>query len=254
MSDRSAGASPATSGRGQATLAAPWEMPGGTRWLALVVLLDYVAAFFTFAAAAGYLILKVLNDEHSLLVRLIEETARWFFYLDIHQIPGLPDYPSLRNFADPNLALFYMIAMAALHLLAASGFLALARGLSRFRPWARRTHIDIAALTGLILGGYSIAYAQSTAPATGLAVIAAAGLVPAAVLAILLAPGVASLFADRPRPEPAATDRLRLRRSRLPRLLLGMLLAAYVLGVLAAVFIISVPVAIDLKTILAPAG
>jgi hypothetical protein len=252
MSDRSAEASPSTSGGGQATVAAPAELPGRARWVPLLILLDYVAAFLTFAAAGAYLILKVLDDNHSLLYRVIEETARWFYYLDLHEMPGLPDYPSLRNFADPTFSLAYMIAMTAIHLLVAAGLPALARGLNNFQSWARRMHIDMASLSILILGGYACFYARSTAPGIGLAVMAAAALVPATVLAILLWPGVRSLFTDGPRLDGAITNRPHARRTHLPYLLLGAILALYVLGVLLTVFVISVPVALDLKTILAP--
>ncbi len=240
--------------RRSAAVAAPAAVPGRERWVALVILLDYVAAVLTFAAAAAYVILKVVNDSHSLLYPVIDETARWFFYLEIHEMPGLPDYPSLRNFADPDFAFAYMVAMAGVHLLAAAGFLALARGLGRFRPWARRAHLVIAVLAILILGGYAYVYAHSIAPTIGLAVMAAAALVPAAILVILLVPGTASLFGDGPRPDPTAPTHLATRRTRLPRLLIGGFLAAYVVGVLLIVFVVSVSLAIDLKMILAPPG
>jgi hypothetical protein len=252
MADRSAGASPTISAGGAVAVAAPAGRPVRAGWLAPVVLFDYVAAFGSFAGAGGYLILKVLNDNYSLLYPVIEETARWFFYLDLHRMPGLPDYPSLRTFVIPDFAFVYLIAMAGLHLLAAAGFLALARGLSRLRPRARRAHIGIAGLSILILGGYAYLYARSTAPPIGLAVMAGAAIVPAAVLAILLAPGIASLFATDPRPDGAIAPRPELRRTRLPRLLLGVFLAAYVLGALATVWVISVPVAIVLKAVYAP--
>jgi hypothetical protein len=198
------------------------------------------------------LILKVLNDNHSLLFPIIDETAQWFYYLGIHEMPGLPEYESLRTFAIPGFDFAYLIFMAGLHLLAAAGFVALARGLGRFRPWARRAHITIAALTILILGGYASAYTRSTSPPIGLAVMAAAALVPAAVIVILLAPGVASLFAPGPGPDGAVAPRPDIWKARLPRLLLGGFLAAYVLVALATVWVISAPVAIALKAIYAP--
>ncbi len=252
MPDRMIEASPSTSVGGRAPVEASAGAAGRVGWLAPVVLMDYVAAFLAFVAAGGYLILKVIDDGHSVLYPVLDQIARWFLYLEIHEMPGLPDYPSLRHFADADFALIYIIAMTALHLLAAAGFLALAGGLNRFRPWARRTHIAIASLIILILGAYAFLYARSTAPGIGLAVMAAAAIVPAAVLAILLTPAIAALFAEGPRPDGAMAPRPYSRGTRLPRLLIGAFLAVYVLGVLLAAFVVSVPVAIDLKMILAP--
>ena len=48
--------------------------------------------------------------------------------------------------------------MAALHLLASAGFLALAVALGGFRNWARRMHILIAMFALLILGAYAAVY------------------------------------------------------------------------------------------------
>ncbi len=242
MSDRPAEAGPATSPGGAA---------GCVSWVGPIVLLDYVAGFLAFAAVGGYLILNALNDRQSVLMPLLDWVARLFWSLDIHRMPGLPGYEDLRNFADPTFAFAYLIAMAGLHLLAAAGFLALAFGLSALRPWARRAHIGIAAPTILILGGYGYAYAQSPAPRIGLAVLGAAALVPAAVLAVLLSPRTASLFAEGPRPDATAIL-FPARRARQPRLLLAAALAVFVLGALIAVFIISIPIAIDWRLALAP--
>jgi hypothetical protein len=242
MSDRPVEVSPAPSPGGPA---------GRVAWVGLVVLLDYVAGVLTFGAAGGYLILNALNDRQSLLMPALDWISDWFFTLDLHRMPGLPEYEGLRNFADPSFAFAYLIAMSGLHLLASAGFVALAFGLSAFRPWARRDHIGIASLAILILGGYGFAYARSPSPRFGLAVMGAAAVVPAAVLAILLMPGIAPLFAEDPRPAATAI-RSPARGTRQPRLFLIGLLAAYVLGALVTVLILSIPIAIDWKLALAP--
>jgi hypothetical protein len=225
---------------------------GGASWVDLVVLLDHVAAALTFAAAGGYLVLRALNDRESALMRVVDEVARWFYYLDIHESPGLPDYRSLRNFADPYFADVYMIAMAALHLLAMAGFLALARGLARFRPWARRAHIGLAALILLILGVYAHFYAKSPAPRIGLAGMAIDAIVPMAVIAILMTPGIVSLFTEGPRLGSQPPSRPHARNSYQPRLVLGLFLTLFVIGALVTVFIVSAPIAINLKAALVP--
>jgi hypothetical protein len=230
---------------------------GGSKcaaWVAMVMLLDYTAAFLSFAAAAGYLVLKAYNDQQSVLMRVIEEAAQWFYNLGIHEMPGLPsDYLTLRNFADPFFARDYMISMAALHLLATAGFLGLVIALGRFRRWARRAHILIAAMAILILGAYASVYARSPAPRVGLTVMAVFAVVPVAVLAIFLSPPVASRF-DQPRqPGAEASPHRKGRANRRPRLILALFLSLFVLGALMTVFVVSVPVAINLKLALTPA-
>jgi hypothetical protein len=82
--------------------------------------------------------------------------------------------------------------------------------------------------------------------------MAAAAVVPAAVVTILLVPGVASLFDEMrrdgvdspPRPEVRATFR--------PRVLITTFLALIVLGGLATVLVVSIPVAIQIGLALAP--
>jgi hypothetical protein len=222
-------------------------------WLVVLVLLDYVAAFLSFAAAGGYLILKALNDQQSALMRVMEVAARWSYYLGIHELPGMPrDYMSLRNFGNPPFANAYLIVMAALHLVTAAGMVTLAIGLVRFRAWARRMHLLVATLALVILGAY--AYVLVMAPAhywVGLGVIAGLAVVPVMVFAILLAPGMATLFAeDLPAGDPGA-GRAEVRVKIRFRLFLTMLLALYVLGALVIVLFSSVPIA--LCFLLAPA-
>src|SRR5262249_12676201 len=139
-----------------------------------------------FVAAGGYLTLKVLNDRHSALMRVIEQMAVLFYSLGLHELPGMPDYPALRQFAIPDFADFYLIAMAALHVLATAGLLSIAHGLRLLRPWARRAHLMVAAVVFLILGAYATVYAQSGAPVLGLAVMATGALVPLVVAAAVL--------------------------------------------------------------------
>ena len=228
--------------------------PNRASWVGVVVLLDYVAAFLTFAAAGGYLILKALNDQQSALMRVIELTARWFYYLGIHEMPGLPsDYRTLRIFSDPFLANAYMITMAALHLLASAGFMGLAVALGGFRPWARRAHLLIAALAMLLLGAYAYVVVASPAPENALMAIAAFAVVPAAVLAILMTPRVAALFAESPRAAGQAATRPQVRATRRFNLILTLIMALYVLGVLVTVLVVSVPVALSIHLALTPA-
>jgi hypothetical protein len=253
MSDRSAEVVTAACPGGRAIGEAAAVRPNRAPWVGMVVLLDYIAASLAFAAAGGYLILKAYNDQQSILMWMIEETARWFYYLGLHEMPGLPeDYRTLRNFADPFFAEAYIIAMAAVHLLATAGFLALAVALGRFRPWARRAHILVAAWSILILGAYAYAYAGSSAPRVGLAVMAVFSVVPLAVLAILLTPGSASLFDEARRPGAESPPRPMARAAFRSRLLPATFLGLVVLGALATVFVASVPVAIHLKLALAP--
>ena len=143
--------------------------------------------------------------------------------------------------------------MAALHLLASAGLLALAVALGRFRPWARRAHITIATMAILILVGYAFAVAVSPAPRNGLLAIAVFAVVPAAVLAILLTPGIAALFAEGRRAADQTATRPRVRATPRFRLILTMFLALYMLGILVTVLVVSVPVAIGLKLALTPA-
>ena len=163
MSDRSAEAVPAATPDRQATAAAAAGRPDCAWWVGMVVLLDYIAAFLAFAAAGGYLILKVYNDQQSSLMRLIEVTGGWCFYLGLYEVSRLP-HTYAGNFADPFFADVYMLSMAAIHLLAAAGFLALAVALGGFRSWARRAQIFIALIAILILGASAIAYSASPAP------------------------------------------------------------------------------------------
>ncbi len=176
MSDRSVEVVPATTPIAQSTADVSAVSANRVAWVGMVVLLDYIAAFLAFAAAGGYLILKAYNDQQSALMRVIEETARWFYYLGIYEIPGLPrDNRALRTFADPYLAETYILVMAALHLLASAGFLALAVALGGFRNWARRMHVLIATFALLVLASYATIYARSTSPRIGLAVMARRG-------------------------------------------------------------------------------
>ena len=147
MSDRSVEVVPATAPIARSTADVSAVRANRAAWVGMVVLLDYIAAFLAFAAAGAYLVLKAYNDQQSALMWVIEQTARWFYYIGIHQIPGLArDHRALRTFADPFLAETYILVMAALHLLASAGFLALAVALGGFRNWARRAahpHRDV---------------------------------------------------------------------------------------------------------------
>ncbi len=196
MPDRSADSSPARSGRSSDTLDPGEGSLASTSWLGLVVLLNYVAAGATFAAAGGYLILKAQNEQQSALMQLVEEIPRRLYSLGLHEMPGMPtDYVGLRNFADPTFADAYLIGMATAHLLAAGGFLALAVALAGFRPWARRVQLVLAMLALLMTGGYALVYARSAALSRlPFAAMAVAAVVTSAVIAILLAPGVSRRF------------------------------------------------------------
>jgi hypothetical protein len=219
-------------------------------WLGVVVLVDYIAACATFAAAGGYLILKARNDQESALMRLVEEAARWFYSLGLHVMPGLPtDYVSLRNFADPTFADAYMIGMAALHLTAAAGFLALAVALGGFRPWARRFQLLLAMLALVVIAGYAVVSFRSPAASRpGFAAMAGAAVVPAGVVFILLSPGVSRQFG-----EGRTTTEADRRASVRLRILPVALLATYVTGILAVVLVASIPIALALRRALWPA-
>jgi hypothetical protein len=217
------------------------------------MLLDRVAAFLTFVAAGGYLVLKALNDRHSALMPVIERVSKLLYSLGIHELPGLPEYRAVRQFAIPAFADCHMLTMAALHLLAAAGLLALASGLGTLRPWARRAHLELAGILLLILGAYAVVYAKSDAPSIGLAVIAAGAVVPAAVLAILLMPPIASHFRPGPGSDRRTVPGSGARDPSPPQFALGLVLVLYLLFVLAIVAIVSVPVAIDLRTALVAA-
>ena len=253
MSERSVEVVPATVPDAQSTAKVSAVRANRAAWVGMVVLFDYIAAFLAFAAAGAYLVLKAYNDQQSALMRVIEETARWFYYIGIHEIPGLPrDYRALRTFADPFLAETYILVMAALHLLASAGFLALAVALGRYRDWARRIHFLIAMFALLILGGYASVYARSTAPRIGLGVLAVAAVVPTAVIAILLVPGIASLFHETLRPGAGSSPRPEVPATFRPRVLISAFLAIVVLGGLVTVLVVSIPVAIQLRLALTP--
>jgi hypothetical protein len=257
MSDRSVEVVPATAPIAQSTANASGVRANRAAWVGMVVLLDYIAAFLAFAAAGAYLVLKAYNDQQSSLMSVIEQAAQWSRYIGIHQIPGLPhDYRALRTFADPYLAETYVIVMAGLHLLASAGFLALAVALGRFRNWARGIHILIAIFALLILGGYAAIFVLSASDGTariGLAVIAVAAVVPAAVIVILLVPGIASLFDERLRTGAESPPRPKVRATFRPRVLITTFLALVVLGGLVTVLVVSIPVAIQLRLALPPA-
>ena len=207
LSDRPAELVAATS-PGHAAGQEAAAMPNRASWVGVVVLLDYLAAFLTFAAAGGYLILKALNDQQSALMRVIELTARWFYYLGIHEMPGLPqDYRTLNTFADPFLANAYMITMAAppparvgwIHgpgrrarRIPAVGPASASRHRGAGHPDPRRVCVRCP----------GIARTRNA-----LMAIAAFAVVPAAMLAILMTPRVAALFAQVPRrgrPRPSS--------------------------------------------------
>jgi hypothetical protein len=257
MSDRSVEVVPTTTPIEQSTANVSAVNANCAAWVGMVVLLDYIAAFLAFAAAGSYLILKAYNDQQSALMWVIEQMAQWSYYIGIHQIPGLPrDYRALRTFADPYLAETYILVMAAIHLVASAGFLALAVALGGFRNWARRLHILIAIFALLILGGYAAIFVLSASARIaqiGLAVMAGAAVVPAAVIAILLVPGVASLFDERLRTGAGSPPRPKVRATFRPRVLITTFLALVVLGGLATVLVVSIPVAIQLRLALPPA-
>ncbi len=257
MSDRSVEVVPATAPIAQSTANVSAVNANRAAWVGMVVLLDYIAAFLAFAAAGAYLVLKAYNDQQSALMSVIEQPAQWSHYIGIHQIPGLPhDYRALRTFTDPFLAETYILVMAALHLLASAGFLALAVALGGFRNWARGIHILIAMFALLILGGYAAIFVLSASARIaqiGLAVMAVAAVVPAAVIAILLVPGVASLFDEMRRHGADSPPRPRVRATFRPRVLISTFLALVVLGGLATVLVVSIPIAIQIRLALAPA-
>lgn len=247
MADRSVSPGPSPS---QAASSTGEVTPGDSRDTARVgsiVLLDSIAAAFAFVGAGGYLVLKALNDNHSVFMPIIDFLAHGFYSLGLHELPGLPEFPAHRYFAIASFADLYLLAMAALHLIAAAGLLALALGLKAFRAWARRAHLVIAGLILLTLGTYAVLYENSAAPRIGLAVMVVLAIVPSAVLATLLRPRIASLFADGSHADGRIATRTG-RANRPPaRLYLGLILVFYMLGVTAMVFVVSATVAVHLR-------
>ncbi len=83
--------------------------------------------------------------------------------------------------------------------------------------------------------------------------IAAFAVVPAAVLAILMTPGVAALFAESPRAAGQAATRPQVRATRRFNLILTLIMGLYVLGCLVTVLVVSVPIALGIHLALTPA-